>query len=157
MTTTTMQRLRRRARGAAMAEFLVGLPMMIVLWAGVDYFRRGYARRLETMSQAHAEAWEKAYANDGKCYAGNSGPWGGWSSSNGDMPTDNGGGQGLDKKFDSSMFMYGVARSNKSLQATSARWSATVKSGATITCNEVVPKEDRSVLTPLVDFVKSFL
>ena len=140
-----------------MAEFLVGLPIIVVLWAGVEYFRVGYARRLDTMNQSHSEAWEKAYSNDGKCYAGNSGPWGGWTSSNGDMPDDNGGGGSIDKKFDASMFMYGVARSNKSLAVSSSRWSANVKSGTTVTCNEVVPKEDRNVLTPLVDFVKSFL
>jgi hypothetical protein len=138
-----------------MAEFLVGLPVIIVLWAGVDYFRMGYARRLDTMNQSHADAWAKAYSNDGSCYSG-AGPWSGWSQSNSQMPADSGG-QGLDKKFDSTMFMYGMARSTKSQSATSARWTATVQSSTTITCNEVVPKDDRDVLTPLVDFVKSFL
>jgi hypothetical protein len=140
-----------------MAEFLVGLPMMIVLWAGVEYFRTGFARRLDTMNLSHAEAWEKAYSNDGKCYAGNSGPWGGWSENNSQMPDGNGDGQGIDKNFDASMFMYGVSRSTKTESVSSSRFSASVKSGTTITCNEVVPKEDRNVLAPLVDFVKSFL
>jgi hypothetical protein len=140
-----------------MAEFLVGLPMLILLWAGVDYFRRGYARRLDTMNLSHADAWQKAYSNDGSCYAGNKGPWGGWSDNSGSMPDNNGGGQSLDKSFDSSMFFYGVARSTKSETASSSRWSATVKSSTAITCNEVVPTDDRNVLTPLVDFIKSFL
>ena len=35
----TQRRRWRRTRGVAMSEFLVGLPMIIVLWAGVDYFR----------------------------------------------------------------------------------------------------------------------
>jgi len=152
-----MQKLgRRRTRGVAMTEFLVGLPVMILLWAGVDYFRVAYAHRLDTMSFSHAEAWAKAYSNDGSCYGGG-GPWGGWTSSNSQMPDGNGDGQGLDKKFDSTMFMYNTARSTKSLPVTSARWSATVASSTTITCNEVVPTDDRNVLTPLVDFIKSFL
>ena len=98
-----------------MTEFLVGLPMIIVLWAGVDYFRQGYARRLETLNQSHAEAWAKAYSNDGIVLSaapsrGAAGP-----ASNSQMPDGNGDGQGLDDKFDSSMFMYNIARSTKSM------------------------------------------
>jgi hypothetical protein len=147
--------IRRRTRGAAMVEMLLAVPVMISLWVGVDYFRQGYARRLETMSQSHSDAWAKAYSNDGSCYAGG-GPFPGWTASNSQMPADQSG-QGLDKKFDSSMFMYGVARSTKSMATTSAYYSGTVKSATTITCNEVVPTDDKNVLTPLVDFVKSFL
>lgn len=146
----------RRARGTAMSEFLVGLPILVVLWAGVDYFRQGYARRLETLSQSHSEAWAKAYSNDGSCYGGAS-PWGGWTGSNSSMPDGNGDGQGLDRKFNSTMFMYNTARSTKSMATNSARWSGTVQSSTTITCNEVVPSDDRNVLTPLTDFIKSFL
>ena len=73
------------------------------------------------------------------------------------MPDGNGDGQGLDKKFNSTMFMYNTSRSTKSESASSARWSATVSSSTTITCNEVVPTDDRNVLAPLVDFIKSFL
>ncbi|HEX8950923.1 MAG TPA: TadE family protein [Polyangia bacterium] len=152
-----MRKIRqRRTRGVAMTEFLVGLPIMIVLWAGVDYFRMGYARRLDTMNLSHAAAWTKAYSNDGSCYGGAS-PWGGWTGSNSQMPDGNGDGQGLDRKFNSTMFMYNTARSTKSEATNSSRWSGTVKSSTTITCNEVVPTDDRNVLTPLVDFVKSFL
>ena len=156
MRATMTKRRWRRTRAVAMAEFLVGLPMMILLWAGVDYFRQAYARRLETMSQSHAEAWAKAYSNDGSCYGGG-GPWGGWTSSNSQMPDGNGDGQSLDKKFSSTMFMYNTARSTKSMAVSSSRWSATARSSTTITCNEVVPKDDRDVLTPLADFIKSFL
>lgn len=151
------RRHRRWVKGTAMTEMLVGLPVMILLFAGVDYFRMGYAKRLETMSQSHAEAWHKAYSNDGSCYAAGKGPFQGWTDSNSQMPDNNGGGQSLDSKFDSTMFMYGVAHAPKTMQATSARWSATVGSNTSITCNEVVPKEDRNVLTPLVDFIKSFI
>jgi hypothetical protein len=145
----------RRTRGAAMTELLLSLPMLILLWAGVDYFRQGLARRFETLSQSHGDAWQQAYSNDGSCYAGG-GPFPGWTSSNGQMPTDQSG-QGLDKKFDSSMFMYGVAHAPRSMATTSSRWTGQVSSNTTVTCNEVVPTEDRNVLTPLVDFVKSFL
>lgn len=150
-----MTHIRRRTRGAAMAEMIICAPIMILMWVGIDYFRQGYARRLETMSQSHGEAWARAYSNDGSCYAGG-GPFPGWTSSSGSMPTDSGG-EGLDKKFDSSMFMYGVVHAPKSMKTSSAYWSGTVSSNTTITCNEVVPTEDRNVLTPLVDFVKSFL
>jgi hypothetical protein len=138
-----------------MAEMVLGLPMMILLFVGVDYFRKGYARRLDTLNQSHAAAWEKAYSNDGSCYSG-AGPWSGFSNNSGDMPADEGG-AGLDKKFDSSMFLYGVARSSKSASVTNSYFHATVSSNTTITCNEVVPKEDRNVLTPLIDFIKSML
>ena len=146
---------RTKQRGAAMTEMLVGLPVIIILWAGVNYFRMGYARRLETMNQSHAEAWSKAYSNDGSCYAGG-GPFPGFTNEMGDMPGD-GNGKSIEKNFDSSMFMYGVAHGPKQMAASSSRWSATVKSNTTITCNEVVPKDDRNVLTPLVDFIKSML
>ena len=140
-----------RTRATAMTEFLVGAPMLILLWAGVDYFRMGFARRLETMSRSHHEAWEKAYSNDGSCFAGAK-PWDGFTkSSNGDMPS------GATDKTDSSMFKYNVARSSKSLAVTSSRWSGNVTSSTTVTCNEVVPTDDRNVLTPLADFIKSFL
>src|SRR5262249_20707915 len=125
MRATTTKRKWRRSRGVALTGVLVGLPMIIVLWAGVGYFRMGYARRLGTMNLSHADAWAKAYSNDGSCYGGG-GPWGGWTSSNSQMPDGNGDGQGLDKKFNSTMFMYNTARSTKSESASSARWSATV-------------------------------
>jgi hypothetical protein len=55
------------------------------------------------------------------------------------------------------MFMYGIAHGPKSLTVNDSRFSATVASNTTITCNEVVPTDDRNVLTPLVDFIKSML
>lgn len=152
-------RLRRRrwTRGVAMTEFLVGIPMIILMFAGIDYFRTAYARRLETLNQSHEAAWELAYSNDGSCYHGQA--YGGWNDTNalGNMPDGNGDGQSLDKKFSSSMFMYGMAKSTKTMSITSSRWSATVGSSTTITCDEVVPKDDQDVLTPLVDFIKSFI
>lgn len=152
------QRRRRwqRTRGTAMTEFLVGLPVLILLWAGVDYFRQGFARRLETLSQSHAEAWEKAYSNDGTCFAGAK-PWSGFTDNSSQMPDGNGDGQKLSDKTGSSMFMYNISRSTKGMATTSSRWSGYVSSSTTITCNEVVPKDDRNVLTPLIDVIKSLL
>ena len=146
----TRRRRWQRTRATAMTEFLVGLPVLILLWAGVDYFRQGWARRLETMSQSHAEAWEKAYSNDGACFAGAK-PWGGFTDNSGSMPS------GVTDKTDSSIFKYNVARSSKSMAVTSSRWSGNVVSSTTVTCNEVVPKDDRDVLTPMIDFIKSAL
>jgi hypothetical protein len=146
---------RRWIRGAAMAEMLLGVPFMILLYVGVDYFRKGYARRLDTLNQSHAEAWQKAYSNDGSCFAGG-GPWTGFTNNSGQMPTDSSG-ESLDKKFDSSMFMYGVAHAPKSMAVTNSRWHATASSNTTITCNEVVPEEDRNVFKPLIDFIRSML
>jgi Flp pilus assembly protein TadG len=156
MRATKIKRRWRRSRGVAMTEFLVGLPMMILLWAGIDYFRAAYKARLETLNWSHSQAWAKAYSNDGSCYGGG-GPWGGWSSSNSQMPDGNGDGQGLDKKFNSTMFMYNTARSTKTAATSNAWFHATVASSTTVTCNEVVPTDDRNVLTPLMDFIKSFL
>ncbi len=142
----------RRTRGAAMAEMALTLPMMILMWAGVDYFRQSFARRMETLSQSHAAAWALAYSNDGSCYtASGKGPFPGFTGQ-ADGPTKD-----LAGKFDSSMFMYGIAHGPKSLKTNSSRWSGTVASNTTITCNEVVPTDDRNVLTPLVDFIKSLL
>lgn len=145
-----MRRRWQRTRGVAMTEFLVGLPVLILLWAGVDYFRMGMARRLETLSRSHAEAWEKAYSNDGSCFAGAK-PWDGFTKNSGQMPT------GVTDKTDSSLFKYNLARSTKDMAVTSSRWSGHVVSSTTITCNEVVPKDDRDVLTPMIDFIKSVL
>jgi hypothetical protein len=57
------------------------------------------------------------------------------------------------------MFFYDHAHSTKSMATNSARWSGHVSSSTTITCNEVVPdaNSDNNVLTPLTDFIKSFL
>ena len=152
----------QRTRATAMTEFLVGLPVLILLWAGIDYFRQGWARRLETMSQSHAEAWEKAYSNDGSCFGGAK-PWGGFTDNAGSKPWDgftkNSGSlpSGVKSSTTSSIFMYNQARSSKSLAVTSSRWSGNVTSSTTVTCNEVVPKDDRDVVKPLFDFIKSVL
>jgi hypothetical protein len=145
--------LRRRVRGAAMAEMVLCAPIMILMWAGVEYFRRGYARRLETMAQSHAEAWQKAYSNDGSCFTAGAGPWQGWSDN---KPADN---PGLDAKLTSSMFMYGDARVTKQMKISSSRFSATVEAKTTVACNEVVPSknDDQDVITPLKDFILSFI
>ena len=150
---------KRRQRGTAMTEMLLGLPLMILMFAGVDYFRVGYAKRLETMSQSHGEAWAKAYSNDGSCFGSGNGPFPGFGDAMKNMPDGNGDGKPLSSDMHSSMFMYGIAHGPKTQSVTSARWSATVGSNTTITCNEVVPTadNDQDVLTPLADFIKSFI
>lgn len=167
-----------RTRGAAMAEFVIATPMMILLWFGINYFRQGYARRLDTMSRSHAEAWAKAYSNNGECFKAGAGPWQGWTSSKdqgGGLTDGNGADSGAEDKFKgtSSMFIYGTVRSDAEETTKGAYWNGTVKSETFITCNELVPatsKEaatdsnssgddkyaDQNVIKPMWDFVKSF-
>lgn len=144
-----------------MTEFLVGLPMMILLWAGVDYFRVAYAIRLNTLNLSHAEAWEKAYSNDGTCFAGGK-PWDGFTKgTNGQNPSSglptSKNGDTLTGGLTSSLIMYNIATSKKSATVTSSRWTATVASSTAVTCDEVVPKDDRDVVAPLADLIKSIL
>src|SRR5262245_1592817 len=69
---------RRRSRGAAMAEFAILAPIMVLMWMGIHYFRVGYARRLETLARAQKDAWTLAYSNTGACFrGGKKETWGG--------------------------------------------------------------------------------
>jgi hypothetical protein len=145
-----------------MAEFVVAAPVMILLWFGVSYFRQGYARRLQTMSDAHADAWAKAYSNDGSCFRAGAGPWQGWTSSAGSGLVDGNGNQAdvADKfKGTSSLFIYGSVRSKATRKTEGAYWNGSTSSQSFITCNEVVPTgyyADQDVVTPLWDFAGSF-
>jgi hypothetical protein len=56
--------LMKRQRGAALAEFVIILPIMIVIWAGCSYFWRGYSDRLEAKHAARTEAWQRAITGD---------------------------------------------------------------------------------------------
>lgn len=176
MRAKTHIRRRRRFRGAAMTEFLISAPMMITLWFGINYFRQGYARRLDTMSRSHAEAWQKAYSNNGECFKAGGGPWQGWTNSKGDGLNDaDGQDSGVEDKFKgtSSMFIYGTVRSSSTEQTKGVLWNGSTTSSTFITCNEIVPatnKEsatdsnssgddkyaDQNVIHPMWDFVKSF-
>jgi hypothetical protein len=62
-----MRGRRARARGAAMVEFLIGLPLAMLIWLGIDYFRAGYLGKLGAMSAGYDRAWSLALGNDGAC------------------------------------------------------------------------------------------
>lgn len=175
---TTTHRIRRKERGAAMAEMVLLAPVMILMWFGIDYFRSGYARRLEAINESHGKAWALAYSNDGSCFAGKE-PWAGFTGENDATSATNTGEKGSEAatKFQggtsSSMFMYAHANVQASWSTRTAHWDGSkgsMKGGTYITCNEVVPGtqgndatkgagkfDDQDVLTPLVDWVKSLL
>jgi hypothetical protein len=146
-----------------MVEICLAAPLMILLWVGVDYFRTGYTRRLQTMSDAHAQAWKRAYSNDGSCFAGG-GPWPGITG--GSLGIVDGNGNAVDPSGSfsatSSLFMYGTAHGTGQASVSNAYFSAQLKSEAFVTCNEVVPDAsksdgaDQDVLRPMWDFAKSF-
>ena len=171
----------RSERGAAMAEMVLLAPIMILMWMGIDYFRAGYARRLDALAQSHAQAWKLAYSNDGSCFQGNE-PWSGFSGENNAFDPNNTGdeGSGAASAFksgtSSSLFSYSHAfvDAQEALRAAhladGSLGGGNVKGGTYITCNEVVPATnaesgvgssgysqfaDQNVLTPLVDWVKS--
>jgi hypothetical protein len=147
-----------------MAEMCLAAPVLILLWIGVDYFRTGYTRRLQTLSDAHAQAWKSAYSNDGSCFAGG-GPWPGITGSS--LGLSDGSGNTVDPgpamSATSSMFMYATAHGSGQATVSNGRWSAQLTSEAFITCDEVVPDAsksgtgaDQNVVRPLWDFAKSF-
>ena len=59
---------RRNEKGVAMTEMLLLIPVAILMWGGIDYFRMGYVRRLETLAKAHDVGWKLAYSNVGSCF-----------------------------------------------------------------------------------------
>jgi hypothetical protein len=163
---TMMKKMRNRQRGAAMAEMVLLAPVMILMWVGIDYFRSGYARRLEAISESHRKAWAAAYSNDGSCFA-NKEPWAGFTGENDAMNSANTGEKGAEAatafsgNTSSSMFMYAHTNINSTWSTRGARWEGgakgSVKGGTYIACNEVVPNgsSDQNVLTPLWDFVRN--
>ena len=56
--------MRRRARGTATVEFVLIVPVVIVLIAGVGYFRNGYVTDLQTLHAAESQTWHVAMSND---------------------------------------------------------------------------------------------
>jgi hypothetical protein len=163
--------MRRREKGVAMTETLLLVPVMVLMWAGIDYFRMGYARKLETMAKAHEVAWKLAYSNDGSCFA-NKEFFAGFTGENSITDASNVGDKGSEAgtafqgNTSSSMFMYAHANVGAKMDLKAAHFDGDstggVKAGMYITCNEVVPATsssdkyaDQNVLTPLWDFVKS--
>lgn len=162
-----MKMRRNRQRGAAMTEMVLLAPVMILMWVGIDYFRSGYARRLEAIADSHQKAWALAYSNDGSCFA-NKEPWAGFTGENNATDAANTGEKGAEASgifggnTSSSMFQYAHANIGSQMTTRKARWDGnavgTVRGGTYIACNEVVPGgggADQNVLTPLWDFVKS--
>jgi hypothetical protein len=163
-----------------MAEMVLLAPVMILMWVGIDYFRSGYARRLEAINQSHAAAWKKAYSNDGSCFA-NKEPWSGFTGENDSTSASNTGEEGSQAssafggKTSSSMFMYAHANVSATVKTKAAHFDnesvGNLSGGTYVACNEVVPATnaesgigsgnspskfaDQDVLTPLWDFVKS--
>src|SRR5262245_57146273 len=168
-----------RTRAAAMAEMCLLAPVMILMWFGIDYFRSGYARRLAALGNARAAAWKLAYSNDGSCFAEKE-FFSGFTGEANMMDPGVVGAKGAEAtnsfKGDtsSSMLMYAHANISAQMSTKAAFHSGgavgTVRGGAYVTCNEVVPATnaaagkgsngwdkyaDQNVLTPLWDFVKS--
>jgi hypothetical protein len=171
-------------KGAAMAEVVILLPVMILMWAGIDYFRRGYLRRMEAQHRSQTAAWALAFSNTGACFADHN-TFQGFTDFFNDPASTNGNSdaQTAVTKFSgsntSSMFLYGHANVEKQLTTDRVSWldgsGGTVKGSTFIACNEVVPAAfysaaksranpsatydqyaDQNVLSPLIDFVKSF-
>ena len=172
-------RRRNWQRGAAMAEMALLAPVMILMWVGIDYFRSGYARRLQALADSHKEAWTRAYSNDGSCFA-NKEPWAGFTGENDPTDPSNTGEKGAQASSafqgntSSSMFMYAHANVQTSWSTKAAKFDGgsvgNMNAGTYVACNEVVPATnaesgkgsggydqyaDQNVLTPLWDFVKS--
>jgi hypothetical protein len=151
-------------------------PVMILMWVGIDYFRSGYARRLEAINESHGKAWALAYSNNGSCFA-NKEPWAGFTGENDVSNSSNTGEKGAQAadafkgNTSSSMFMYAHANVQTKWSTRVARWDGSqgsMNAGTYVACNEVVPGtqgndatpgagkfDDQNVLTPLYDWVKS--
>jgi hypothetical protein len=156
-----------------MAELVLLAPVMITMWIGIDYFRAGYARRLDALAKAEGAAWKLASSNDGSCF-GSQEAFAGFMGSNDATNANNVSQDGADAvssfqgKTSSSVFKYAHAKVEMTEKTTAAHFDSDavgqVKGGMFITCNEVVPLNtsggagqfaDQDVLTPVLDWVKS--
>jgi hypothetical protein len=54
----------RRQRGAALAEFVIVAPIIILLWGCAKYFWQAYEYSIEARHAARAEAWQRASSGD---------------------------------------------------------------------------------------------
>lgn len=147
-----------------MAELCLLAPVMILMWIGIDYFRAGYARRLDALNLSHQRAWKLAYSNDMSCFA-NKSAWTGFTQGNPDLEPGASGqdasnaSQAFKDNSSSSMLFYAHAWVPTDVNTKDARWGGgqggKVHGATFITCNEVVPTDDQNVITPLWDFVRS--
>jgi hypothetical protein len=166
-----------------MAELCLLAPIMILMWIGIDYFRSGYARRLNALAISHAQAWKLAYSNDGSCFkSGLGGAWQGLTGGNPELETASAGEKGGEAAeafkggTSSSLFMYGHAYVTGQQKSTAAHWiggegGKSLEGSTFITCNEVVPATnaesgvgstgtpdkyaDQDVIKPLWEFIRS--
>ena len=155
-------RVSRRQRGAAMAEFVLLAPVMIAMWMGINYFRMGYARRLDALGKSQTNAWTRAYANDMSCFrsGANLGGLAGLMANVGSQ-----GGQQAQNAVDtfsgnsnnSSIFLYASSGSGVNEEVSNAHFGlkAGVGGATVVICNEVVPvgSGDQDVLTPMKSFI----
>jgi len=58
------RRLSRKERGIALTEFVIVLPILIVLWACASYFYKAYYARLDVKHAARTEAWRRGVSGD---------------------------------------------------------------------------------------------
>jgi hypothetical protein len=162
-----------------MAEMVLLAPIMILMWIGIDYFRAGWARRLDAIARSHAQAWTLAYSNDGSCFKAKE-PWAGFTGENNAYDPNNTGEKGSQAaqtfggNTSSSLFMYAHASVMADQKTGDARWvggsGGSVYGGTYVACNEVVPAtnaeskigsngggkfDDQDVITPLWDFIRS--
>jgi Flp pilus assembly protein TadG len=165
-----MRARHRRQKGAAMAEMCIVLPLLILMWFGIDYFRSGYARRLQAIAESHQKAWALAYSNDGSCYSasGNeSSP--GNSGQNDPYDAGNTGTKGsqaataFSQNSSSSMFRYGHANVQTNWKTRAARFQegavGNLPAGTYVACDEIVPQksDDQNVFGPLLSFIGGIL
>jgi TadE-like protein len=59
-----MRRRHRHLRGSATVEFVLIVPVVIVLIAAITYFYRGYVTDFQTLHDAETQTWKVAMSND---------------------------------------------------------------------------------------------
>lgn len=162
-----------------MAEFALLAPLIVVMWMGMEYFRKGYETALTTLASSQKQAWSRAYPNELGCHQGIGNYLGvlaaaGAETAGGDAAGDSVGDFASAERSgstDSSMFLYADAtgrsptRSVESNQLYGLKLQASLRSKTFLTCNEVVPhrghgegiRPDENVITPLKTFVSSLI
>lgn len=154
-----------------MAEFIIIMPVMLVLLFAVDYFRTAYLTRMAALAASQREAWSLVTRNDIACFNGQEG-WDDLTRGHGDTDVFGGQAGGMfpgaaqawdSSETESSIFRYGHVNMSKSapVKAFSYRKNApqrtTLPANVFIMCNEVVPgpNDDTNILEPVWSFVKS--
>ncbi len=150
-----------------MVEVVILLPVMLLMWAGIDYFRAGYVRRLQAMQMAQTAGWKSAMSNDGSCFSQKE-SWAGFSGSNDPTAGTGSAASTFIGGTGSSLFQYGHAKTQQQLSTTAATFNSnavsTLTAGFYVTCDEVVPVDnssnsfaDSDVFTPLKSYISSLI